>query len=138
MPRFRQIAHTADMGAYFYGADPKEVFANAALVFFEFMVDRPPSRGNEHRILTVEGTDHEDLVVRWLGELLYLFQAEGRVVTGVDIETLSPTGLTARLTLAPFDLEKHGAANDIKAVTYHQIEFRPVKNGWRARIFFDL
>ncbi len=138
MPRYRPIDHTADMGAYFYGADAKEVFINAALVFFEFMVDRPPVSGNENRVLTVEGTDYEDLVVRWLGELLYLFQVQGRVLTGVDIETLSPTGVTANLTLTPFDFEKHGVDNDIKAVTYHQVEFRPVKKGWRAKIFFDL
>jgi len=37
-----------------------------------------------------------------------------------------------------FQEEVHVIKTGVKAVTYHQIEVREEKEGWRARIIFDL
>ena len=138
VPRYRVIDHTADLGAYFYGADPKAVFENAGQALFDLMVDRLPRRGEEEVRVSVEGTDREDLLVRWLNEMLYLFQVKERVVASVEISGLSENGLSARVSLARFDLGRHGLKNEIKAATYHGLELRPWRKGWRARVIFDL
>ena len=138
MPKYRVIDHTADLAVYFYGRDPKELFANAALALAGLMAERPPRSGGETLRVELEGADIEDLFVQWLGELVYHFQARRRLATRVAILELTPTRLTAEATLAGFDLERHGLRHEIKAATYHQVEVKPHGQGWRARAVLDL
>jgi len=138
MKRYSLIDHTADLGAFFYGADAQEVFVNAGLALFDLMVEHPPGQGRKMVRVALDGADREDLLVRWLNELLYLFQVQGLILTGVKIKGFSETSLAAKLTMTLFDLETHGLKNEIKAATYHQIELCPAPKGWRARVIFDL
>ncbi|MFH1135345.1 MAG: archease [Pseudomonadota bacterium] len=138
MKRYRVFNHTADLGVYFYGPTPADVFRNAGLSLPRLLMDRPPRRGREKRFLEVDGTDREDLLIRWLSELLYIFNVKRLVATDLEDATLEPGLWRAGLVLAPFDLKSHGLKHDMKAATYHDPEFRPVRTGWRARVVFDL
>ena len=130
--------HTADLGAFFYGADLKEIFANAGEALFALMIDKPPRRGGEEMAVSVQGTDLEDLLVRWLSELLFLFQTQARVVTRARVKKITEKSLSATVKFVPFDPDRHGVRDEIKAATYHQIEIKPTPTGWRAKVIFDL
>jgi SHS2 domain-containing protein len=138
LPRYRLIDHTADLGAYFYGPTPEELLVNAGLCLFKIILAHPPKAGDETAHLEIEGTDHPDLLIRWLGELLYLFQVQELVPTAMDITLLSRTRLLADLRLARLDPSTQCPIKDIKAATYHKVEFAPHHQGWRARVIFDL
>jgi len=138
MPRFRTIDHTADLGIYFYGKTPEEVFIHAGAVLFELMIKARPGAGEIRKQVILEGSDLGDLLVRWLSELLYFFFVQKQVMTGAEIKSLSDTRLEAEVKLVPFDPAAHEIINEIKAVTYHQLEFKPGKRGWRARVIFDV
>ncbi|MBW2621749.1 MAG: archease [Deltaproteobacteria bacterium] len=138
MPRYRLIDHTADLTVYFYGQSPEEVFINAGQVMFELMLDGRPDGTKEERRLEITGVDREDVLVQWLSELLFLYAGRNQALFGVEIKTLSLTGMKARLELVSFDPEIMGVKTEIKAVTYHQAEFKPTESGWRARVTFDL
>ena len=88
--------------------------------------------------LTVNGVDIEDLMVRWLGEILYIFEAEQRVVFSINIETLNQKELKAQLMTIPFDDRSYEINYEIKAITYHQIKVAPKGEVWEARVIFDL
>lgn len=136
--RYEIIDHTADMGVLIYGDTPEHIFTNAAMMLSELMVDRLPRPGREQANLSLEGMDRIDLLIRWLSEILYFFEVEEKIVTGTEIHELTETTLDATLSFAPFDFEAHGVRHQIKAATYHQAEFKPFGDGWRARIIFDL
>lgn len=138
MPRYRFTEHTADLTVFFYGRSPEEVFVNAGLVMFELLLDGRPDGEREKRRIVIEGVDREDLLVQWLSELLYLYSSRDQALSEVDIEDLSPTGLRAWAELVSFNPETIGVKTEVKAVTYHRIEFKPTKSGWRARVTFDL
>ena len=138
MPRYRFTEHTADLSVFFYGRSPEEVFVNAGLVMFELLLDGRPDGEREKRRIVIEGVDREDLLVQWLSELLYLYSSRDQALSEVDIEDLSPTGLRAWAELVSFNPETIGVKTEVKAVTYHRIEFKPTKSGWRARVTFDL
>ena len=138
MPRYRVTDHTADLGVFFYGDRPEDVLVNAGLSLFALLVENPPRRGRETLDITAEGDDPADLLVCWLGELLYIFHSRHQVVTDIRPTGFTEKSLSASLTLAPFDPEKHGVRHDIKAVTYHRVSFRPYKDRWRGRVVFDL
>ncbi|MBW2060655.1 MAG: archease [Deltaproteobacteria bacterium] len=138
MPRYRVMDHTADLGVYFYGATPEEVLINAGAVLFELMLSGKPRSGDIQKTVILEGLDLEDLLVRWLSELLYFFSVRKEVMTGAEIKSLSSTRLEARIKLAPFDPATQALKMEIKAPTYHQLELKPREAGWRARVIFDL
>ncbi|MBW2093001.1 MAG: archease [Deltaproteobacteria bacterium] len=138
MRRYRIIDHTADLAVYFYGKTPEEVFIHAGAVLFELMINRRPKSGEIRKEVTLAGFDLGDLLVRWLSELLYFFATQNQVMTGAEIKMLSDTRLVAEVELAPVDPTVHEILNEIKAATYHQLEFEPKGEGWRARVTFDV
>ena len=88
--------------------------------------------------ISISGSDPADLMVRWLTEILYLFEGENLVVTDINIDSLSSSGLKATLTTSPFDPKFHEIIREIKAVTYHQIAVTDENGIWTARVIFDL
>jgi SHS2 domain-containing protein len=77
-------------------------------------------------------------MVRWLGEILYLFEGEHELVTGVEITSVSHSRLDATLETVFFDTNLHEILCEIKAVTFHQIEVVQKDDQWETRIIFDL
>jgi SHS2 domain-containing protein len=77
-------------------------------------------------------------MVRYLSEILYLFEGEKLVVDLINIESVSSKKLRGSLRLSPFDPSSHKIIREIKAVTYHQIEVTDRNGLWTARVIFDL
>lgn len=132
------LDHTADLGIIVKSPDLQTLFEDAAGYMMQMMV-APLEEGIGHDFaIRVEASDLEDLMVRWLGEILYLFEGEGQIVTSVRIEALSPCSLSSVVRRIPFDVEVHEVLCEIKAVTYHQIEVRERAGRWESRIIFDV
>ena len=135
---YRFIEHTADFRLEIFGDDAEELFANAAKAMCELITDTTRLVGQQHQRIEVTGQDWPDLMVNWLRELLYLWTGEERLVHDVHIEMLQPTRLCANVTTDAFLPDLQPIRNEIKAVTYHQIETGPYGEGWRARVIFDI
>lgn len=135
---YRFLDHTADFGLEIYGVDEKMLFTNAALALFDLITDPTILKGHQHRTIEVAGQDWPDLMVNWLRELLYLWNGEELLVHGVTVELLEPTRLRAVVAADEYQQAFHAIRNEIKAVTYHQIEAAPYEDGWRARVILDI
>ncbi len=130
--------HTADLGIRVYGTDLKDLFEGAGRALMHLMVKAEiPSKTHSMK-MSVSGEDLADLMVRWLGEILYLFSGENLVVTSIRMGSVSSSHLEATLETAPFEPEIHETLREIKAVTYHQIEVTETADGWEAKVIFDL
>jgi SHS2 domain-containing protein len=137
-PRFSLLDHTADLGMHVHGTDLVNLFEEAARSMIYMMIRAPKAEKTEAMKLQIDGQDLPDLMVRWLGEILYLLQGEKKVVTHLKIDSLSPVNLVATLKTVPFDPTRDEILCDIKAVTYHQIDVARKNNQWEARVIFDL
>ncbi len=135
---FEIIDHTADLGIVVAGTTLKELFQNASNAMMQIMLKQGPEETGEPINISVQGADLPDLMVRWLGEILYIFQGENRLVTQTKISEITPNHLDAQIKTIPFTLAKHEILTEIKAVTYHQIEVIRKGGSWNARIIFDL
>jgi SHS2 domain-containing protein len=136
--KYKLIDHTADLGIHVFGRDAVDLFTNAALAMFDQIVDSKTLRGDDKLRIRVRGADWADLMVNWLRELLYFWTVKEQLVKTVDIESLSETRLSAVLTMDAFDSCRHSIKNEIKAVTYHQINVEQGVKGWQARVIFDI
>jgi len=138
MPHFTFLDHTADMGIRVTAPTLGGLFENAAQSLMQIMIKQRPAAKTSILRLSVSGEDLSDLMVRWLGEILYLLQGESKVVMDIDIDSITETRLEGTLLVDPFNPKQHVVITEIKAVTYHQIEVGRRGYGWEATVVFDL
>jgi len=135
---FRVLEHTADIGFEAFGATREEVFANAARALVHLMVDLETIVPQEQLSLRTEASDMPNLLVNWLSEILYQFDAEGWLFRDFDVEDLTEHSLGAAARGEKFDRMRHRVKLLVKAITYHQLDLRETAQGWRARVYVDI
>jgi len=136
MKRFDIIDHTADVGIVAYGAELAEAFVNAAYAMFTLIADLEGVKQTISREIEVEAEDQEGLLVRWLNELLYLFDVERIIFSGFEITDFSDTHLKARGYGEPLDVSRHSLRAGVKAATYHMLKIEKDK-GYKAQVILD-
>jgi SHS2 domain-containing protein len=82
--------------------------------------------------------DEERLLVRWLGEVLYLYDGTGFVSSGFRVARASAAGLSAEAFGEPADRARHGMRLDVKAVTYHGVSVKRSPGACEVRVFLDI
>jgi SHS2 domain-containing protein len=138
LKRYETFDHTADLGVRVFGQTCEEVFANAAYALFDLLTDLNHVRENLSYDLRVEAADREELLVRWLSELLSLSESRGYLFKKFSLSHLSRTSLRAVARGEAFDPSRHKFKMEIKAVTYHQVELKEKDGKWEARVIFDI
>lgn len=150
MKEFYEIDHTADLALQVNGKSVEELFLNALkgmyYLIFRSQLDikklrETESEGNVKPIMMSAPT-LEDLLVLWLSDMVYKIEVYNKVVTGYTglqiLETKESSQLEGRLlykNISEMGLEME---NEIKAVTYHQLDIRKNGNDWSTKITFDV
>ena len=134
---FEVINHTADVGIVAYGADINQAFANAAKALFSLITELNDMEEVEYRDIELTALDQESLLVGWLNELIYLFDAENMIFKRFDIIQLSNTYLKAISYGQKVDSSKHKLKIGVKAATYHMLKIDK-NNGSRVQVLFDI
>ena len=137
MLEFEVIDHTADLGIVARGESVDEVFVNAARGMFSLIVDLDTVAELTNQEIIVEAPDQEELLVTWLNELLYLFDAENLVFSRFEIIDLGNEYLSAIAYGEEFDPARHNIKSHIKAATYHMLRLQR-QDGFRAQIILDV
>ncbi|MGQ4808038.1 Protein archease [Candidatus Entotheonellaceae bacterium PAL068K] len=135
---YEPLSHTADLGIIAYGRDLPELFSHAAWALFDLISDATTVRPRQTASVTIESIDLEDLLVRWLSELLYLYDTQRMLYSIITVTSLEPTRLSATLQGERLDPARHPIDTELKAVTYHQVAVVQVGERWQARVIFDL
>ncbi len=126
------------------------LFANAAEGMYSLITD-PEKVSERHRIsVEVEGLSAEGLLVAWLNELIFRFDA--RDFIGKQVETVEitpplpategmgerPFRLTAIVAGESFDPERHERRLLLKAATYHLLKIENGGGVLTAEVIFDI
>ena len=98
---YEPLSHTGDLGMVAYGQDLPELFAHAAWAMFDLMSDASTIRPQHTVRLSVSAIDLEDLLVRWLSELLYLYDTQRLLCCTFHFTLFEPTHLTATVAGEP-------------------------------------
>ena len=139
MPKkYEFIEHTADLGFKVYGASLEELFAHAAEAFFEAMVALEGVAEGTERSIEVEADALDDLMVSWLSELLYLFDAERLIFKSFQVKRIENNRLEATIRGEVLDPARHEIKSGVKAVTYHQLYVKEKDGGWEAQVILDI
>jgi SHS2 domain-containing protein len=132
------LDHPADLGLEATGPTLAAAFANAGLALMSVIVDPANVRPVDHLPVVIEADDPEQLLVRWLDELLFRYDGSGFITREIDVQTISPHRLEATISGECLDVKRHTTRVDVKAVTYHQIVVREDGDGGYIRVYLDI
>jgi len=135
---FEIIDHVADVGIVAYGTDVEELFSNAALALFSLITEPESIEEKLHLDLEVSSEGRDRLLVEWLNELIYLFDAERILFNRFDIKRLTHNELKATCYGEGFDSMKHKIKIGVKAATYHMLKLDKNGDGCKAQIILDI
>jgi SHS2 domain-containing protein len=92
----------------------------------------------ESRAVSASAEDAPALVVAFLTQLLQQYEEDRFLVRTIEVRTLGdpPTAALATVAGEPFDPARHPARTEVKAITFHALEFDPARG--RARVIVDI
>ncbi len=137
LKEFEIMEHTADVGIVAYGTSIEKAFTNAGRALFSLITDLEDINEREYRNIELTAPEQDSLLVAWLNELIYLFDAEGILFNRFDITELGQTFLKARAYGEVADTSRHRLKTGVKGATYHMLEIDS-SNGIRVRVLFDI
>lgn len=135
---YRLLEHTADMGIEAWAGSLDTLFIAAARGLREILFGQSGS-SEAHQQLKVElqAGDEEELLVAWLGEVLFLVEQRGFYPAFFLIEEIGRKNLKGSV-VGRYQREGYRPLREVKAVTYHLLRVRHQDNRWTARVYLDL
>ena len=137
--------HTADVGVRLSAAGPAELVREAARAFYLILLEEESLERvepREEREVDLTGPDGESIVVDFLSELIYRFDAEKLLLPRVEVEEArledGAGRLRARLRGERFDAGRHLLRTEVKAATWHDIRIRREGGLLSVEVVFDL
>ena len=136
MKKFEILPHIADFKIKSFGKTKEELFLNSLLAMIEgFKPEMEKPESKIERKVKIKSPDFTALLVDFLNEVLYLAQTEKAIFKNIKFEKFSETELKAQL----FGQKVKRFNEDIKAVTYHNLDIHQKEDGsWEATVLFDI
>ncbi|MDH4230784.1 MAG: archease [Nitrospirota bacterium] len=138
MNRYELIDISGDAGVRAFGKDLGDLFLNAAAGMYSLITDPESVTPRKSLEIKAAGESPEGLLVSWLNELIFHFDAYGFIGKEIRIHELHDTLLRATVTGEDFDSERHGGGLLIKAATYHKLKIERREDHWEADVIFDI
>ncbi len=146
MGKITFLDHPADIYIRVESSGLLDLYATAGKALFEAMTDTSRVSGRYERSVEAEGFDMENLLYRWLEELLSIYYIEN-IMCGVvrvrEIRVVSEDGeekyiIQGTCLGEEFNPERHEARVEVKAVTYSLMKIIRGENGWFAEFVLDI
>jgi len=148
---FEILEHTADLRIRVFGSSPKELFENA--LYAMAYIQKPDivkqsilskikgkitsiiRQKNIYKEIEIESMDYNTLLIDFLSEVLSQSDSENAVFFKVKFKEFSENKLVGEI----WGIRVDEFDEDIKAVTYHEVEVKEVAPGkWESLIVFDI
>lgn len=130
--------HTADVGLEVWATDMHGLLEEAAQAVAATMFDQDSVAEEREHEFAVEAEEPEELLVAWLDEILYAFDAEHFVTARAVVNRLDDGVVAGILVGQTYDPARHEQLVSVKAVTYHDLQIEETDRGLEVRIVLDV
>ena len=138
MKPFKILDISGDVGLTAYGRSEEEAFVNAAIGMYSLITDPGAIHEKKALDISVENRSREGLLVSWLNELIFHFDAYGFIGKKIDIGFFSDNKMIAKVSGEDFDPGRHEGNLLIKAATYHRLRIEKIRDTWEIDVIFDI
>ncbi len=141
MNGYRHLDHPADIAMLISADSVEDLFIAGAEAWKESALESfiPESTFELH--INLESISIEELLVDFLSELNFNLYARKLVYSRVKMITIKKNTLyraEAAVYFEDFSPARHRLKNEIKAVTFHQMNIEHKNNSYSTRIIFDI
>jgi len=154
MDKFKVLDISGDVGIRAFGESINEAFINASIGMYSLITNPDAIKEKKTIDVTVESHSLDGLLVSWLNELIFHFDAYGFIGKKITITEITPSPtfplqergregeeafkLSASVTGEEFDPECHEKKLLIKAATYHKLRIEEIEGMWELDVIFDI
>ena len=147
---YKFLEHTADVQAECKAETFTGLLEAAARALYSVALNKQRKSVKASHQLFVSGASHEEVVVRWLQELVFLLETDGFVAVRFTwdgshmdapegVLTAGPHAvLTVHCTAEGYFCDPEDRGEDVKGATYHGLYVVKTEEGYTARFIFDL
>ena len=132
------LEHTADTQVECRAPSFTALLETAARAMYAVALNEVREAKELQRAVSVEGASREEVVVRFLQELLFLLDTDHFVATTFSWETNNAAPLKYTARLEGYRCAPGERTAEIKSTTYHDLEVRETPQGLVARVIFDI
>ena len=137
MKKYEQLDISGDVGLRIWGENLEELFTNAAEGASGLITDLSGIKETEEKEVVLGNERNEDLLVKWLNELIFLFDAHGFIGKRFDVSLKNDT-LRANISGGIYDPSINESRLLVKAATYHGLSLKKDNSHWEAVVIFDI
>jgi SHS2 domain-containing protein len=135
---FELFDHTADVGVRVVAPTLAELVPPAIAGFYSVLGDIRTAEPATPERFDFTGDDPALLLRDLLAELLRRFDESGVQFGGASARVFEPGRLVVDGALRPIDFDRSELETEVKAITYHQLEVRPIDGGFQATYIVDI
>ncbi len=140
MSPFNYFEHTADIGVEVTADSLEGLYAEAGRALFNLIADFDQIKPAETEKVALVSADETALLIDWLNELIFLFDARGWLFSRFNVSlsrVVEPAGVHLTAVCKGEKVADHRIKIGIKSATYHQASVTHDVD-WRARFILDV
>lgn len=140
MEKYKILPHTADGKFRAFGRTLEEAFANAALAMASLMWDWRTVEPRLSHPVRAGGRDREQLLVKFLGEIIYLLDTRRFLLAAVEnlrIREEAGSWILEAEFRGDTLSERHEIHGNVKAVTYNDMKIEEY-DGFVVQVVVDM
>jgi len=147
---YKFLEHTADVQAECRAVSFTGLLETAAQALYSIALKKQRKLTRKKHELFVSGAGREEVLVRWLQELVFLLETDGFAAvkfhwdgSHVEEQEHPATGeakavLTVHCTAEGYICRPEDRGEEIKGATYHGLTVEKKEQAYMARVIFDL
>ncbi len=140
--RYLEDIAVADVALFAWGETIDETFLAAADGTLGVMMEDPASLlGKERRVLRLEDSSLDMLLLQFLQELIFFKDAQRLLLRVRELQIREDDGRFSLLADArgeEIDPARHQLLMDLKAVTLYRLRVEKTMRGWEATVILDV
>jgi len=137
-PSFEFFDHTADMGLRVRAPTFEKLIETAADALYAAIGELKLTDDVEPFELDLPGRNRAELLRDYLDRLLFLFERHRRVLKNPSVGEFSENRLLLHGQAILVDDDRSIYHHEVKAITYHALNIRPVPGGFEAEVIVDI
>lgn len=142
MHGYKQLEHTADIAIEIYADKIVNLFPAGMEAWLDLSVSGTTFNPNVTLRIELSGNTYEELIIDFLGELNFQLHVNKMLFSQINQISLSERDgeyfLNSETVGEEVNFDKFYIKEEIKAVTYHQVDIKEKDNLFTTKIIFDI
>lgn len=138
MKKYIYLEHTADIKFKAFGNSLEEAFENSVYALKECILNKKIIKTSIKKKIEIKADDLKELLYRFLEEFLFLLDSERFIFSKIEKIEINEKKFSLKCEISGDLADRYKISNDVKAITYNDMEIKKDKNKWVIQTVLDV